>query len=103
MAPGVNIKSTWLRKGVKTISGTSMASPHVAGVMTLWLSIPEWSDLSPAEMKAKLQSSASTGYLTDLLESPDFLLFSAPPLSANATAMEAAIIEKPNVVVRSDF
>ncbi len=32
-APGVNILSTWMDGGYNDISGTSMASPHVAGVL----------------------------------------------------------------------
>lgn len=32
-APGVSIKSTWKSGGYNTISGTSMASPHVAGLL----------------------------------------------------------------------
>lgn len=36
-APGVNIYSTWLSNGYKAISGTSMASPHVAGAVALYI------------------------------------------------------------------
>lgn len=34
-APGVAINSTWMGGGYNTISGTSMASPHAAGVFLL--------------------------------------------------------------------
>jgi subtilisin family serine protease len=36
-APGVDILSAKLGGGLTTMSGTSMATPHVAGVTALWI------------------------------------------------------------------
>ncbi|RJQ35612.1 peptidase S8, partial [Candidatus Parcubacteria bacterium] len=50
-APGVSIYSTWLKKEYKTISGTSMASPHVAGAAALYIAANPgalWSDVRAA-------------------------------------------------------
>ncbi len=36
VAPGVDITSAWPGGGLKTLSGTSMACPHVTGIAALW-------------------------------------------------------------------
>ncbi len=51
-APGVKILSTWKTGGYTTADGTSMASPHVAGVLALLLASDP--TLTAGQAKAKL-------------------------------------------------
>lgn len=54
-APGVNITSTWTGGGYNTISGTSMATPHAAGVAAVIASLNPGG--TPASWRTKLTSS----------------------------------------------
>ncbi len=55
-APGASVLSTWKDGAYATISGTSMATPHVSGVAALaWEANPL---LSNAEVRALLQNTA---------------------------------------------
>jgi len=58
-APGVNIVSTAMRGGTTTMSGTSMASPHVAGVAALYLSGVPSATAALAESSLKTNSVAT--------------------------------------------
>lgn len=68
-APGVCIYSTWKSGGYNTISGTSMASPHVAGTAALCIAGP-CAGMTPAQVRARLRSDAaaqpaSYGFIDD--------------------------------------
>ncbi|WP_298468226.1 S8 family serine peptidase [Psychrobacillus sp. FSL W7-1457] len=55
-APGASIYSTWYNGGYNTISGTSMASPHVAGLAAkIWAQNPSWSH---TQLRTNLQNRA---------------------------------------------
>mgnify|MGYP000938560685 CR=1 FL=1 len=56
VAPGVNVPSLWKNGGTNTISGTSMATPHVAGLVALILS--KNPNMKPAQVKALLIKTA---------------------------------------------
>ena len=57
-APGVAITSTWLNGTTNTISGTSMASPHVAGVAALYKA---YGDGASSAVNSWILDNATTG------------------------------------------
>ncbi|MEW2357488.1 S8 family peptidase [Spirillospora sp. NPDC029432] len=61
-APGSSITSTWLNGGTNTINGTSMASPHVAGVGALYKSAN--GDASYSTIRSWITSNATSGVIT---------------------------------------
>jgi subtilisin len=69
-APGVCITSTWNDGTTRTISGTSMASPHVAGLVARCIDAGPCAKLTPAEIITKLRRAAAArpaaeGFLGD--------------------------------------
>jgi aqualysin 1 len=76
-APGSSILSSWSTSdtATNTISGTSMASPHVAGVAALYLQ--NNSTASPATVANAIITTATTNHLTGIgAGSPNRLLYS---------------------------
>ncbi|MFC3033843.1 S8 family serine peptidase [Pseudoalteromonas fenneropenaei] len=54
--PGVSVNSTWNNGGYRSISGTSMATPHVSGVAALvWSHFPQCSN---SQIRAALNATA---------------------------------------------
>ena len=67
IAPGTCINSTWMLGGYNTISGTSMASPHVAGGAALYKATHPAA--TPAAVKAALQASGTLDW--NSVDDPD--------------------------------
>jgi len=74
-APGSSITSTWYtgNSSTNTISGTSMASPHVAGVAALYLD--DNPNASPAQVQSAIEDASIANKVSDARTgSPNLLL-----------------------------
>jgi len=61
-----------MMQATNTISGTSMATPHIAGLLAYLISTE--GNLTPAELSAKLQTYAVKSALTGIRESINLLV-----------------------------
>lgn len=87
-APGVSISSDALAGGFVSMSGTSMASPHVAGVVAVLLS--RTPTLTPAAVATAVISTATTGVVASAgTGSPNRLLYVDPATGGTTTTTAA--------------
>ncbi|KAG2004924.1 serine protease [Coprinopsis cinerea AmutBmut pab1-1] len=66
-APGQNVTSAWIgadNASSNRVSGTSMAAPHIAGLVAYLIS--KDGNISPAQMQAKIQNLAVKGAISGL-------------------------------------
>ena len=72
--PGSAIKSTWLVNGTMTLSGTSMATPHVTGVAALYKAT--FGDAASATVSNWITNNATAGVITgNPSGTPNLLLY----------------------------
>ncbi|KAK0183659.1 serine protease [Armillaria mellea] len=80
-APGQDITSTWIGQlnATHTISGTSMAAPHVAGVAASFLA--QQTDLRPAQIQEEIKKRANEGLLSNIPDGTvNALLYNGTPV-----------------------
>lgn len=75
-APGVSITSAWIgsNTAANTISGTSMAAPHAAGVAALYLQVNPAA--APAAVRDAIYAATTKGIVADSKTASNHLLYS---------------------------
>ena len=90
LAPGVNIRSCWLSNGYRVLSGTSMATPMVAGAVVDMIANVAYSEYTPAQIREKLVADAET--LTPVCYNG--VIGNNPRITLNTAAINAGTTDK---------
>ncbi|MFD1151937.1 S8 family peptidase [Saccharothrix hoggarensis] len=105
-APGSNITSTWNDGGTRSINGTSMATPHVAGAAALYLSAN--TAATPAQVATALTTNATPSVVRNAgTGSPNKLLYTGfigggqPPVCAGGSNTDDVAIPDAGAAVTS--
>ncbi|HVK94994.1 MAG TPA: S8 family serine peptidase [Noviherbaspirillum sp.] len=71
-APGVDVLSAWKNGDTKSLSGTSMATPHIAGAAALWAEkLKKNGNLTAFQLTANLVGSGTTNGFETGFDPPD--------------------------------
>ena len=109
-APGLSIQSTWIgsKYAINTISGTSMASPHICGLLAYYLSLQPATDseyavapITPEKLKSDLLSVATVGILSDIpKDTPNLLAWNGGGCNNYSKIVEGGSYESQRAKVK---
>jgi len=110
--PGVSILSTWIgsKYATNTISGTSMASPHICGLLAYYLSLQPSSDseyslaeITPEKMKKNLIKIATVDALSDIpKDTPNLLAWNGGGCNNYTAIIEAGSYKVDRKAAKAD-